>query len=161
MKAPEILSPDSRGLFHGALIDSGAFNQWTYRPWEDATDLYKVLVKQLGCDAWKSPLDCMLSKDKNTLLNVSDTYYGNCSLPHKESIVTTQWAPAMDGVVIPDIPADMLVAGKAAAVPVLLGSNKNEGSTFITHPPRDLLQFEEFFNTTFGNKSVREAIAMH
>ena len=103
----------------------------------------------------------MLSKDKNTLLNVSDTYYGNCSLPHKESIVTTQWAPAMDGVVIPGIPADMLVAGKAVPVPVLLGSNKNEGSTFITHPPRDLRQFEEYFNTTFGNKSVSEAIVAH
>ena len=74
-------------------------------PWEDATDLYKQIVKQLGCDAWgASALDCMLSKDKNTLLNVSDSYYGNCSLPHKESIVTTQWAPAMDGVFLPQMP---------------------------------------------------------
>ena len=48
----------------------------SYRPWSDATDLYYTLVKQLGCDAWAKPLDCMLSKSTRTLLNVSDSYYG-------------------------------------------------------------------------------------
>jgi para-nitrobenzyl esterase len=148
-----MVMPRSRGLFHGAIMDSGAFNQWTYRPWSDAADLYKTLVKQLGCDAWSEPLDCMLSKDTTTLLNISDTYYGNCSLPHKESLVTTQWAPAMDGVVVPGEPVKLLLAGKAADVPVLLGSNKNEGSTFLNHPPRSSHDFSEFFNATFGNTS--------
>ena len=46
----------------------------------------------------------------------------------------------------------MLQAGKASMVPVLLGSNKNEGSTFITRPPRNLEQFVEFFNVTFGKR---------
>ena len=139
-------------------------------PWEDATDLYKQIVKQLGCDAWgASALDCMLSKDKDTLLNVSDSYYGNCSLPHKESIVTTQWAPAMDGVFLPQMPVsstpssvvkirsdrgqhqapvgpqvELLEAGKVATVAVLLGSNKDEGSTFITHPPKTVPDFYEY-----------------
>ena len=68
-----MVMPESRGTFHAAIMDSGAFNQWTYRPWSDATDLYKVLVKQLGCDAWASSVDCMLSKETTTLLNISDT----------------------------------------------------------------------------------------
>jgi hypothetical protein len=122
--------PDSRGLFHGAIMDSGAceyitrwpqkytlyncvsnaVNQWTYRPWSDATDIYKTLVEQLDCGAWASSLDCMLSKSTHTLVNISDTYYGNCSLPHKESIVTTQWAPAMDGVIIPGEPVQVCSA---------------------------------------------------
>jgi hypothetical protein len=34
-------------------------------------------------------------------------------------------------------PLQLLLEGKAVVVPVLLGSNKNEGSTFITQPPRD------------------------
>ena len=198
-----MVMPESRGTFHAAIMDSGAFNQWTYRPWSDATDLYKVLVKQLGCDAWASSVDCMLSKETTTLLNISDTvrvrsirrlsasllplstqhsalsthhspnacgpvtcaatarnlspcpqtlhhdpetcycrfpcarpiplvprlfllfraadwvhvallatvvqYYGNCSLPHKESIVTTQWAPAMDSMILPAEPVQLLV----------------------------------------------------
>ena len=148
-------------------------------PWEDATDLYKQIVKQLGCDAWgASALDCMLSKDKDTLLNVSDSYYGNCSLPHKESIVTTQWAPAMDGVFLPQMPVssrasptlscgaekvrgrgqqpsavgaqvELLEAGKVATVAVLLGSNKDEGSTFITHPPKTVPDFYEYTHAAF------------
>tara|TARA_B100000519_G_scaffold180964_1_gene172948 strand:- start:64 stop:618 length:555 start_codon:yes stop_codon:yes gene_type:complete len=65
-----LVMPDSRGLFHGAMIDSGAFNQWTYRPWSDSVDLYTTLVQQLGCDAWKEPLDCMLSKPTEILLNI-------------------------------------------------------------------------------------------
>ena len=135
-------------------------------PWEDATDLYKQIVKQLGCDAWgASALDCLLGKTKDTLLNVSDSYYGNCSLPHKESIVTTQWAPAMDGVILPQMPVsstpcsgrevvsnqravvpqvELLEAGKVAPVAVLLGSNKDEGSTFITHPPKTVPDFYEY-----------------
>lgn len=78
--------------------------------------------------------------------------YGNCSLPHKESLVTTQWAPAMDGVIIPDIPADILAAGKAAHVPVLLGSNKNEGSTFLNNRVEQN-NFDEFFTQYFGETS--------
>ena len=83
----------------------------------------------------------------------SDTYYGNCSLPHKESLVTTQWAPSVDGVIVPDIPRKLLETGRAAHVPVLLGSNLNEGSTFITGHIGDERDFEEYFNKTFGETS--------
>ena len=86
----------------------------------------------------------------------SDTYYGNCSLPHKESLVTTQWAPSVDGVVVPDIPRKLLETGRAAHVPVLLGSNLNEGSTFITGHIGDEREFEEYFNKTFGETSGKE-----
>ena len=152
-----LLFPSSRQAELRGLVRAG--------PWEDATDLYKQIVKQLGCDAWgASALDCLLAKEKDTLLNVSDSYYGNCSLPHKESIVTTQWAPAMDGVILPQMPVsstpcsgrevvsnqravvpqvELLEAGKVAPVAVLLGSNKDEGSTFITHPPKTVPDFYE------------------
>ena len=158
-------------------------------PWEDATDLYKQIVKQLGCDAWgASALDCLLAKEKDTLLNVSDSYYGNCSLPHKESIVTTQWAPAMDGVILPQMPVsstpcsgrevvsnqravvpqvELLEAGKVAPVAVLLGSNKDEGSTFITHPPKTVPDFYEYSRsislilTTGGSTDSFEELTCH
>ena len=32
-------------------------------------------------------------------------------LPQKESLVTTQWAPSVDGVVVPDIPRKLLETG--------------------------------------------------
>ncbi len=31
-----LVMPESAGLFHAVAIDSGAFNQWSYRSWSDA-----------------------------------------------------------------------------------------------------------------------------
>ena len=64
--------PESAGLFHAVAIDSGAFNQWSYRSWSDATDIWENITKALGCDAWADPLECWLSKDTAVLLTVSD-----------------------------------------------------------------------------------------
>ena len=47
----------------------------------------------------------------------------------------------------------LLETGRAAHVPVLLGSNLNEGSTFITGHIGDERDFEEYFNKTFGETS--------
>ena len=41
------------------------------------------------------------------------------------------WGPAIDGVVLPELPLKSLKAGNFNKVPVLLGTNKNEGSIFI------------------------------
>ena len=67
----------------------------------------------------------------------------------------------MDGSVIPGEPVSLLLAGKAASVPVLIGSNKNEGSTFLNSPPRDETGFYNFFNTFFGNTSGPAAAAAY
>ena len=41
------------------------------------------------------------------------------------------WGPAIDGVVLPDVPLRAIIAGAFNKVPVLLGTNRNEGSIFI------------------------------
>lgn len=124
-----LVMPGSAGLFHSAAIDSGAFNQWTYYPFSYSTDIYRTLLKQLGCDAWGDPVQCLKSKSTMTLLRISDAYYGNASLPHKESAVGTQWAPAVDGLVLPDKPTEMLRRGQVhKGIPILLGTNRDEGA---------------------------------
>lgn len=125
-----LVMPESKGLYHAVAIDSGAFNQWAYRSWDDAVDIWKNVTKALGCDQWSEPLECMLTKSQATLLNVSDAYYGNAtgkSLPHPEAINATQWGPVVDGVLLPQSPMQMLYEGKimgaTPSVPVLMGSN--------------------------------------
>ena len=112
-----------------------------------------AFILQFAVSTRSNPYRNLISRDvlphRVRLLVLS----GNCSLPHKESIVTTQWAPAMDGMILPAEPVALLEAGKAAMVPVLLGSNKNEGSTFVTRPPRTATDFTKYFDTTFGAKS--------
>eukprot|EP01048_Picozoa_sp_COSAG05_P018122 COSAG05_NODE_2592_length_2862_cov_1.937749_1_plen_771_part_00 len=150
-----LVMPESEGLFHAVAIDSGAFNQWTYRSWGDAMDIWENVTKALGCDEWGEPLDCMLEKPKDVLLNVSDAYYGNStgkSLPHPEAINGTQWGPVVDGNLLPLPPIDMLKRGMLSSpqVPVLLGSNGDEGSTFLSDSVYDQSAFEQWCNHTFG-----------
>ena len=48
----------------------------------------------------------MLTKDKDALLNVSDTYYGNATLhplPHPESPNGTQWGSVCPPARAPDL----------------------------------------------------------
>jgi carboxylesterase type B len=70
-----LVMPESVGLFHAVAIDSGAFNQWTYRSWSDALDIWENITKALGCTDWAEPLDCMLEKPKDVLLNVRAPFY--------------------------------------------------------------------------------------
>ncbi len=133
--------PSSFGYFQRATMDSGAFNLWTSKPWQDAVDVYNNVTATLGCTAWSDPLECMLTKDTGTLVSVSDSYYGNAScghnggcsrLPHPETIVNTQWGPVVDGDLLSASPPELLRQGKVAPnVDFLIGSNRNEGSSFL------------------------------
>eukprot|EP01050_Picozoa_sp_SAG11_P022036 SAG11_NODE_4058_length_2084_cov_1.175819_4_plen_128_part_00 len=106
-------------------IDSGAFNQWAYRSWSDALDIWENVTLALGCEIrppgatpglsrrsvaqnctkrsgashvptvllhhtgqdWAEPLDCMLTKSKETLLNVSDACEPGLFCPAREGLV--------------------------------------------------------------------------
>jgi para-nitrobenzyl esterase len=151
-----LVMPESAGLYHAVAIDSGAFNQWAYRSWDDAIDIWDNITKALGCDAWAEPLDCMLTKPTKELLTVSDAYYGNMtgrSLPHPEAINGTQWGPVVDGVLLPQSPMELLYEGQDLPnpkVPILMGSNSDEGTTFLSQSMASSSELEAWCNTTFG-----------
>lgn len=111
----------------------------------------------MGCKETANETACMISKSTRALLNVSDAYYGNATgknLPHKEAINNTQWGPVVDGVLLTQPPIQMLREGKVLGgpkVPVLLGSNSNEGSTFLTDQVNSKSDFIGWCNIKFGN----------
>ena len=152
-----LVMPESAGLFHAVAIDSGAFNQWTYKSWSDALDVYNNVSRAMGCDETGNETACILSKSTWALLNVSDAYYGNATgenLPHKEAINNTQWGPVVDGVLLTAPPIQMLHEGKVQGgpkVPILMGSNSDEGTTFLTDSIYDEDSLRDWCNRTFGN----------
>jgi para-nitrobenzyl esterase len=127
----------SWGLFQRAMTDSGGFSDWV-RSFEDASDVFENITAQLGCTDSKDRITCMVGQPTSMLLDVTDPYYGIVPktgkppvLPHPESVLGTQWAPVVDGVEIPKYPQQLLQEGKVApGVPMLLGSNRDEGSLF-------------------------------
>ena len=162
-----LVMEESAGLFHAVAIDSGAFNQWTYRSWGEAQDDYNNISKAIGCDESANDTACFLSKSMWALLNVSDAYYGNAtgmSLPHPEAINNTQWGPVVEGNLLPQPPIQMLREGKVlggAKVPVLLGSNADEGTTFLTDQVSDEPTFKAWCNTKFGNTTGEQVSAKY
>ncbi len=129
----------------------------TRQPYSRRLDIWHNITKALGCDAWAEPLDCWLTKPTAVLLNVSDAYYGNVTgqtLPHKEGLNETQWGPVVDGVLLPDSPIKLLHEGRMPAgtkVPVLMGSNSDEGTTFLQASVRSMPMLAEWANSTFGS----------
>jgi para-nitrobenzyl esterase len=152
-----LVMEENEDLYHAVAIDSGAFNQWAYRSWDDAMDIWENVTGAFGCGAWAEPLDCMLTKTREDLLAVSDAYYGNATgrnLPHPEAINGTQWGPVVDGVLLPQSPLQMLAEGQISKqrkkVPVLMGSNADEGTTFLSQGASSAAELAEWCNHTFG-----------
>jgi carboxylesterase type B len=155
-----LVMPESEGLYHAVAIDSGAFNQWAYRSWDDAIDIWSNITGAMGCTDWPEPLDCMLTKTTADLLTVEDAYYGNATgrnLPHPEAINGTQWGPVVDGVLLKASPMKLLFEGGTkdsplpnANVPILMGSNSDEGTTFLSQGMSSKLELESWSNFTFG-----------
>ena len=56
--------------------------------------------------------------------------YQNFSLPYMDSIDKSLWSATVDGVELLGAPAEQLAKGKVADVPMLFGTNRDEGSTF-------------------------------
>jgi carboxylesterase type B len=128
-----------------------------YRSWSDAQDIFNNISRAIGCDQTGNATACFLSKPTWAMLNVSDAYYGNATgknLPHKEGINQTQWGPVVEGNLLPQPPIQMLQEGKVYGgphVPVLLGSNADEGSTFMNDEVSSKEQFQHWCDFKFGN----------
>ena len=60
-----------------------------------------------------------------------------CVPPHCTRLVrhfTLEWSPVIDGVDVVGDPRQLAAAGKASNVPVMFGTNRNEGTIFSTCP---------------------------
>ena len=81
------------------------------------------------------------------------------SLPPPESVLGTQWAPVVDGVELKAKPQALLAEGRVApGVPMLLGSNKDEGSLFRQQGVGDYIGSEFMFHNWLNDSFVRLAI---
>jgi len=59
-----LTTPPSFPLFHRAIMESGAFNMWSAKPWAHATRQYGNLTQRLGCNGTTAAAEvsCLLSK---------------------------------------------------------------------------------------------------
>ena len=113
----------SWGLFSKVILESGAFSQWVMQPMSVAQSKYDIVKSTVGC----ANLDCLMKMDAQVLFDKTS------AITFPESFGYGDYAPVVDGVEISTHPFISVANGDIADVPILHGSNTDEGTMFT--PP--------------------------
>lgn len=122
-----MVAPKSAGLFHAAIMESGPIAaQWVAAPLEIAENQFQALARSLNCVAGGaiSQADCLRAVNASVL---------HAHRPHCNG-AEVNWSPTVDGVELMAEPRVLLAQGKAHDVPVIIGTNRDEGTIFIDFP---------------------------
>lgn len=120
-------SPLAKGLFHAAIMQSPPADSIFSK--DQARGIASRFLELAGLQ--QAGFDDVLNVDQDVLLQASlklvEETADTC--PAQEAC-----QPVIDGEVLLDRPAAALAAGHGSAVPIIIGSNEDEGSLFA-HPP--------------------------
>jgi para-nitrobenzyl esterase len=115
-------SPLARGLFHKAVMESGVVfigNVYLNKPAGAVKS-----AEQTGVSRFGDNLAALRAKTADAILNSggvqSDVFFG----------AGDYYGPIVDGYAIPDDPESIFGAGRQASVPLIVGTNADEGSVF-------------------------------
>jgi len=119
-----IASPAASGLFHRAAMQSGTC--LTKAPTlAEAEAQGQQLAQAVSCDTAADVAACLRGKSTADLIG---------ALPLKSGVIFGQgvsWGPIIDNALLPDQPLKRVEAGTFNKVPVLLGTNGDEGTLFV------------------------------
>jgi para-nitrobenzyl esterase len=108
-----LVSPDAAGLFQRAIVESS--NDALSVPLAQAEAIYAPIVAALGCVGAADTAACLRAVPVETIVN-SGLAAG----------------PILDGATVPRQPRDAFAAGEFNRVPVVIGTNSDEGTYFLS-----------------------------
>ena len=142
-----LVSPGSAGLFDRAIMQSGPPTlRWRTR--QDAEVQGARFATALGCVDPSQVLTCLRSRTRDQVLNALPI--GSDQILEGQRV---QWGPVVDGLELPDQPRLLFESGAAGRVPLLLGTNRDEGWVYVDRSfPTGLTsaQYEGALATEFG-----------
>ncbi len=133
-------SPRAAGLFHRAIVQSGACAERTLAKYE--TDIAGPWVQASGCAGDPDVAACLRGLDVATILTTQPDGYPNVAA------LSQGWGPHVDGVVVPTSTLTAMAAGTHNKVPVIFGANAGETAKAV--PPMTVAQYEALIQATFG-----------
>jgi len=111
-----LASPAAMGLFHAAIIESGAYMLYTVRPVAAQEDLGVAFATGVGCTGTNPQIaDCLRNAPVAALLAAQ----GNLNT-----------SPTTGTTILPQGLADAFSSGGFNRVPIMQGTNLNEGTLF-------------------------------
>lgn len=154
-----LTSPPAAGLFHKAIIQSGACTiDWPNNGifagveagslWGPASDLHELgalVAAGVGCDGELDILACLRQAPADDLIQSPlAMVYGRVSYGNE---------------VLPEDPAAVVRAGEALAIPVMMGVTRDEGRTFVSFHPEPVTEarYEALLDDAFGARASEVA----
>lgn len=129
-----VASPGSRGLFHRAISESGGCTvgrTGNEKTPEERGQSMVAFGEAVGCDAGEDQLDCLREASVEDILANSNQPSPGAG----ETFSTGDWsfAAVLDGSddFLPGKLKELFDRGEIAKVPYMLGSNNDEGTTFV------------------------------
>ena len=144
----QLVSPADAGLFERAILESGPFLHLPTLA--QAQTRGDELAAKLACSGSAA---CMRSKSTAEVLNAISA--------SPISVGTRVWFPVVDGYLIPSQPADAIAAGHLKKVPLINGSNRDEGTLFAAFGGKGLSaqEFTAAVQSRFGGNAQRALAA--
>ena len=142
-----LVSPGSDGLFDRAIMEGG-FASYRWRTREDGESQGDAFATALGCSDPALILTCLRAKTRDQVLSalpVGTEQFAETGRTH--------WSPIVDGLVIPDQPRWLFENGAFSRVPTIIGSNRDEGWTWVSRSFTGEItqeQYESALQTEFG-----------
>lgn len=138
----QLVSPLSAGLFQQAIsestlfVDRGLLMHAT-RPLAEAEGIGEQYAVEMGCAGASDVLAAMRAKTADELLGIPQGKSADLRNSIKAItspglfIMDPKFVPVVDGWVLPEDPGTMVASGEQHNVPLLIGSNREEGNLFV------------------------------
>ena len=140
--------PRAKGLFHKAIIQSGASVRFAER--ERTTRLADAVLKHLGLRA--DQLDALQALPLERLQEAVAPAQATLPRPRYPLLDRYNFGPVIDGSVLPSHPFDPAAPALSDDVPMLIGGTKDESAIFLA--PDDAV-----WNRTITEDDLRKRIA--
>ncbi len=121
-------SPSAKGLFHRAIVQSSPF--WarcflppSYQFLHQAEEIGQELVRTLGYELKRDPLGALRATDEKKIIAAANLEVS--LLPQG-----LRFGPVVDGHLLPQRPEEVFSRGEQEAMPLVVGSNKDETNYF-------------------------------
>ena len=163
----QVVSPDSRGLFHRAISESGDCTGRipTQAEAEAQVDAY---VEAVGCGEASDVLSCLRALPAEELIiDVAVEGAPPEELPgggdYQGSTPLWDFGPTVDGDFVPMMPRASFAASEVAEVPYIAGTNTEEGALrhLLAIPVETEQEFIEALERAFGASNAAELAALY
>ncbi|XP_023016954.2 esterase E4 isoform X1 [Leptinotarsa decemlineata] len=124
-----MLSPLSRGLFKGAILESGTtLCPWAFSENNEGLKNSEKLAIALDCPTQprKDMVECLRKVDPVTIIEQDEIFKVwdyDPMIPFKPSV-----EPKHEGAFLPDHPLNLIKSGQSMDVPIIVGLNTEDGS---------------------------------